>query len=314
MQINIHKRQNVIIYYNFITQIIKNNIFLYKIQLFRHKNFVFQHKNNQILLHNFIIKTLVVLCIFLFTNVEYVFGDSINRQIDFLQWQKRIKFSPPKKACATCDWTISYSIENPILDNATQSMLFQDSEQNSTNVNKMPTPNELKNLESSLQNSALQNLFDEDYGNQENDSLQYEFLGQRGQNEFLDMQTRRQDDIFANPLHQNTPYSNTLDAIKLSKAIFMKRNISQAYEEILKHRGIFTCMYCGELDKIFKQLPKFKTKSQNHNISYVYEPLGNLYMIEISDNICGVIDTMMFVQDKDSVELWVYSRFSCKSS
>lgn len=224
-----------------------------------------------------------------------VAADTIDTNINFHEWQKRIIFSPQKKACPTCNFTISY----PLQDTQYKELFAT----NNPNIDiALQQQNNSKDTATLMQNNVLHNLFDSPAESHE-DSLYYEFLGQR-QQEFV------QNDVLSNFQNHNFHTIPT----NLIKAIFMKTDIPSAYQQILRHKGIFSCIYCNNLDKISQNLPKKKTEITHNTVKYVYTPRVTSYMIEISDTLCGTVDNLVFMQDKDSVELWVYSRFECNNS
>lgn len=248
--------------------------------------------------------------IFLFCSIliNFLLADSIKDDLvlkDFLKAQNKMKFTPQQRACSTCDWTISFLIENNNVDS-----ILQDSMQNNINDSsllnnlsansRIPNKMELRNMESNLQNSAISNLFNDssEDDTESKDSIQYDFLGQRNTPNPLLMQ-------------ENQGIQNTNSPFKVMHAVFIKKDILQAYNEVLRHKHVFTCMYCGTLDVITKELPISSKTQVYHNVKYSYTPLNNAYKIEISDNVCGVVDTLIFTQDKNGAEMWLYSRVKC---
>ena len=227
-------------------------------------------------------------------------------------------FTPQKRACATCDWSISYLIDynmngdfllqNGVLDSRALDSKILDS--NSLNSKNAAELYKLKNTQNILQDSAISELFDDGTAEISDD---YEFLGQRGQNALFDMPTNR-NDIFANPLNSTNSLANkNLENIKVAKAVFMKKNIHEAYSEFLKHKNVFTCMYCAEMDRISPTLPPANKTIKYQNVTYSFTPANNMYKIETSDETCGIVDTFLFMQDSKGVELWTHTRFGCNN-
>lgn len=280
-----------------------------------------------------------ILLILLF--LEILIADSIsdnNALSEFLKSQGKIKFGVQQRACATCDWSISYPVSVDTI-NSPQNLDSINLGQNPQNLDSktLAKLQNLKNIDHVLQYSAMQNLLDEsglssdsfemgqDSTNGEiNENINYEFLGQKNGTNYLDgtlnakiMESRLQDS-------KNAPLDSILNAqnaaqnplnnpnIKLTKATFIKYDLSRAYAQILKHKGVLSCMYCGTLDKIAPQLPLDSKSIKQHNVNYSFYPQGSLYRIDISDSVCGVVDSLIFVSDKSATQLFVYSRTRCK--
>lgn len=259
---------------------------------------------------------------------RYIIADSIsdkNALKEFLNMQSKIKFGTQQRACATCDWSVSYPLESSV-QNLDSINIDSINTQNAQNPQNLISPKEAKNMQQVLQYSAMQDLFDSD-GVESEDSVNYEFLGQRGGANYID-NLDSNDSLFKNPLNTRSPQNaSSLDStsaqitqhIKLTKATFMKRDINSAYQQILQHKGVITCMYCGDLDKVAQSLPTAYKDAKYHNVSYTFAPTfsdaGNknaMYRIDIADSVCGVVDSLIFIADSLGVQLFVYSRTRCR--
>ena len=103
------------------------------------------------------------------------------------------------------------------------------------------------------------------------------------------------------------------DDFSLAKAVFIKKGIDSSYEDFLRHKYVFRCMYCGSLDSVSNFLPSQNNVIVRNNIKYSFIPLQSGYKIEISDEICGVSDVLLFKAHDSTTELFVFSQFACKS-
>ncbi|MWV62802.1 hypothetical protein DCO58_02255 [Helicobacter saguini] len=275
-----------------------------------------------------VLSYLIFVTLIFFSFFTHISADTFhnpNALKEFLNLQNKIKFGVQQRACSTCDWSISYPLESNFATQNLDSINIDSikSPQNPANLNRQQS----KNMEQVLQYSAMQDLFDTNI-DAEND-VNYEFLGQRNGGGYLD-NLNSNNSLFQNPLNtQNTMKPQNLDSInsldnhitqdiKLTKATFMKRNVASAYEQILKHKGVLTCMYCGDLDKVASILPTDSKIAKFHNVTYTFTPsvsdVNNaLYRIDIADSACGIVDSLIFVTDKVSTQLFVYSRTRCKT-
>ena len=155
--------------------------------------------------------------IIILTFSYFLYAEKINREISLEGWNASIKFTPPKRACSNCNFTISFPIDHQLLENQI-----------------------------------------------------------------------------------------------INKIVFMHSNIQEAYNEILLHRGVLTCMYCGDLYRVTDILPQANwQKFEVNGVTYHYSSLKDSYKIEIMDDTCGVTDTLLFLKRGDIVELWSHSKFSC---